>query len=101
VVVRFGPLLTSSSLLLLRIVQPSGPLVSVLLAKDHIIFLDAIMSPPRILPFEYFQDFEVVHLHTSMIPDEIDLAKVTPPHLKVMHTFIKSQFRDHPGSVWV
>lgn len=44
-------------------VEPPRALMPILLAKYNITFLDAIGSPPRVLPIEFFRSFKV-----SMFP---------------------------------
>lgn len=72
-----GHFLKNLFLALSRLIEPPRALMPVLLAKYNISFLDAIGSPPRILPYEYFRNF------------------------KVLQTFIQVEFKSLPGSTWV
>jgi hypothetical protein len=51
------------SLTLSRLVQPTGAMMANFLAKDNILFLDAI-GGQRVLPYEYFQSFKVALAHS-------------------------------------
>ena len=82
------------SLLLLRLVEPSRALVPRLLAKENILFLDAIGRPPRILPYEYFRCFKV-----GVSPRSEKYALIR--RSKVLQAFIQYEFKDFPGSAWV
>lgn len=64
-------------MLLSRLLQPSRALMPVLLAKHNITFLDAIGRPARVLPYEYFQSFEV------------------------LSAFVREEFKTLPGSAAV
>ncbi|KAK3308310.1 uncharacterized protein B0T15DRAFT_105011 [Chaetomium strumarium] len=59
VLLYLGQFLKNIFSLLLRYVQPSRDLGQQLLAKFNLTFLDAVGSPPRILPSEIFQSFKV------------------------------------------
>lgn len=48
------------SLALARLLEPTKALIPLLLAKDNILFLDAIGRPPRVLPYEFFRSFKVI-----------------------------------------
>ncbi|KAI1859809.1 hypothetical protein JX265_010258 [Neoarthrinium moseri] len=67
-----GQCLRNFFIFLARSIQPSKCLSPVLIAKYNITFLDAMGSPPKVLPYEYFQNY------------------------KLLHTFIREQFRGIP-----
>ncbi|KAN0108885.1 hypothetical protein V8E51_008627 [Hyaloscypha variabilis] len=71
-----GNFLKNLFLILARLVEPTYALTSKLLAKENILFLDAL-GRQRILPYEYFRSF------------------------KVLRAFIKYEFQTLPGAAWV
>ncbi|KAH7146268.1 hypothetical protein EDB81DRAFT_934174 [Dactylonectria macrodidyma] len=60
VLLYLGQFLKNLFLLLSQLVQPSRQLVPTLIAKFNLTFLDAVGSPSRVLPYEYFRNFKVL-----------------------------------------
>lgn len=82
-----------NSFTLSQLVKPSVGLVPMLLAKDNILFLDALGRPPRVLPYEFFRSFKVIKIR----PEKMYLIETS----QVVQEFIKHDFRDVLGNVVV
>ncbi|KAI8632815.1 hypothetical protein F5Y19DRAFT_419094 [Xylariaceae sp. FL1651] len=62
VLVALGQLLRNFFLFLSSFMQPSKQMVPTLVAKYNITFFDAMGGAPRILPYEFFQNFKVLQV---------------------------------------
>lgn len=67
----------------------------VFLAKHNITFLDAIGRPARVLPYEYFQSFEV------RMPGNDALKVPLLTYAQVLSAFVREEFKTLPGSAAV
>ncbi|KAI8627693.1 hypothetical protein F5Y19DRAFT_440812 [Xylariaceae sp. FL1651] len=72
VLLYLGQFLKNLFLLLSQFVQPSKQLMPILIAKFNITFLDAVGGPSRVLPYEYFRNFQIfqvfIHQEFGRIP---------------------------------